>query len=90
MTEAQQWFEQFMQSLRDEARREVLEERIKEGEISVIARQFERKLGRSLAEVEHAVLAERFDRLGLDRLDDVRLELSADALAAWLTDPAAR
>ncbi|WP_438014508.1 hypothetical protein WMF18_26875 [Sorangium sp. So ce315] len=52
-------------------------------------KQFEKKLGRPLAEAERSVLAERFDRLGPDRLDDVLLELPADAIAAWLADPAA-
>ncbi|WP_437938411.1 hypothetical protein [Sorangium sp. So ce341] len=79
--EVQQWFEQLKQSIRDEGR--------KEGQIQALAAQFEKKLGRPLAESEHSVLAERFDRLGLDRLDDLRLELSSDALAAWLADPAA-
>ncbi|AUX45003.1 hypothetical protein SOCE26_064820 [Sorangium cellulosum] len=82
VTEVQRWFEQLKQSLRDEG--------LKEGQIQALTRQFEKKLGRPLAEAERSVLAERFDRLGLDRLDDVRLELSADALAAWLADPAAR
>ncbi|KYF71611.1 hypothetical protein BE11_34250 [Sorangium cellulosum] len=78
VTEVQQWFEQLKQSLRDE------------GQLLTLARQFEKKLGRPLAEAERSVLAERLDHLGPDRLDDVRLELPADALAAWLADPAAR
>ncbi|WP_437571109.1 hypothetical protein [Sorangium sp. So ce542] len=93
VTEVQQWFEQLKQSIRDEARKEGLKEGhlegLKEGQLGVLARQFEKKLGRPLAEAERSILAERFDRLGLDLLDDVRLELSADALAAWLADPAA-
>ncbi|WP_437485794.1 hypothetical protein WME75_01855 [Sorangium sp. So ce1014] len=90
VTEVQQWFEQLKQSIRDEARSEALQEGLKEGQIQTLATQFEKKLGRPLAEEERSVLAERFDRLGLSRLDDVRLELSADALAAWLADPVAR
>ncbi|KYF57436.1 hypothetical protein BE08_43540 [Sorangium cellulosum] len=98
VTEVQQWFEQLKQSLRDEARKEALQEGmkegikegIKEGQIGTRAKQFEKKLGRPLAEAERSVLAERFDRLGPDRLDDVLLELPADAVAAWLADPAAR
>ncbi|WP_438014226.1 hypothetical protein WMF18_25300 [Sorangium sp. So ce315] len=93
MTEVQQWFEQLKQSLREEARREALQEGLKEGlkegQLRVLARLFEKKLGRPLAEPERSVLAERLDRLGPDRLDDVWTELSADALAAWLVDPAA-
>ncbi|WP_437610282.1 hypothetical protein WMF20_02195 [Sorangium sp. So ce834] len=97
VTEVQQWFEQLKQSIRDEARKEALQEGLKEGlkeglragQLQALAAQFEKKLGRPLAETERSVLAERFDRLGLDRLDDVRLELSSDALAAWLADPAA-
>jgi hypothetical protein len=81
VTEARQWFEQLKQSLRDEG--------LREGQIQALAMQFEKKLGRPLVEAEHSVLAGRFDRLGLSRLDDIRLELSAGALAAWLADPAA-
>jgi hypothetical protein len=89
VTEVQQWFEQLKQSLRDEARREGLTEGRKERQLRVLASQFEKKLGRPLTEAEHPVLAERLDRLGPDRLDDVRLGLSADALTTWLADPSA-
>jgi hypothetical protein len=40
--------------------------------------------------VEHAVLAERLDRLGEDRIVDLFLTHGGAALAAWLADPAAR
>ncbi|WP_437546078.1 hypothetical protein WME97_41280 [Sorangium sp. So ce367] len=98
VTEVQQWFEQLKQSLRDEARKEGLQEGRKEGlqegrkegQLRVLARQFEKKLGRPLTEMEHSVLAERFERLGADRLDDARLALPPEALAAWLADPTAR
>ncbi|WP_437974906.1 hypothetical protein WMF11_42995 [Sorangium sp. So ce295] len=102
VTEVQQWFEQLKQSLRDEARREGLQEGrkeglqegrkegLQEGQLRVLARQFEKKLGRPLTEMEHSVLAERFERLGADRLDDAKLALPPEALAAWLADPTAR
>jgi hypothetical protein len=97
MAEVHEWFEQLKQSIRREGLKEGLAEGLKEGlaeglkegQIRALARQFEKKLGRPLSGAERSVLAERFDRLGLDRLDDVRLELSADALAAWLAEPAA-
>ncbi|WP_437853817.1 hypothetical protein [Sorangium sp. So ce363] len=106
VTEVQQWFEQLKQSLRDEARKEALQEGrkegikeglkegikegIKEGQLRVLAMQFEKKVGRPLTEMEHSVLAERFERLGADRLDDAKLALPPEALAAWLADPTAR
>ncbi|WP_437307407.1 hypothetical protein [Sorangium sp. So ce388] len=93
VTEAQQWFEQLKQSIKDEARKEALQEGLKEGfkegQMRTLARQLEKKLGRPLAEAERSVLAERLERLGPDRLDDVILELPAGTLAAWLADPAA-
>jgi hypothetical protein len=55
----------------------------------VILRQFERKLGRPLAESERADLVDRLARLGPNRLGDVVLDLEAPGLAAWLADPAA-
>lgn len=54
-----------------------------------LVHQFERRLARSLTDAEHAVLRERLDRLGADRLGDVVMDLPADALGAWLADPAA-
>jgi hypothetical protein len=42
-----------------------------------------------LTEAERATLAQRVERLGADRVLDVHYELAADALAAWLADPAA-
>jgi hypothetical protein len=52
-----------------------------------LVRQFERRLGRKLADDERATLVKRLGALGPDRLDDVVLDLSTDALAAWLADP---
>jgi hypothetical protein len=75
---------------RAEGRRDGLEEGRRDGQLSTLARQFERRLGRTLADTERATLGEQLDRLGLDRLDDVRLERSAEGLAAWLADPSAR
>jgi hypothetical protein len=46
-----------------------------------------KRLNRPLTEVEALTLAERMDRLGEDRLDDVVLALSGAALAEWLADP---
>jgi hypothetical protein len=53
-------------------------------------RLYERRLGRALREGERATLCERWGRLGEDRLLDLALESSAEALAAWLADPDAR
>jgi hypothetical protein len=77
MTAIQEWFEQYNRRVRDEGRGQA------------IARLFARRLGRPLAEAERRVLAERIERLGEDRVDDVLLESSDRALAAWLADPAA-
>jgi hypothetical protein len=48
---------------------------------------YEKRLGRSLTDVERATLINRIDALGFARVDDVILGLSSDALAAWLHDP---
>jgi hypothetical protein len=61
----------------------------REGQIAILARLFEKRLGRALAETERAVLVERLDRIGWDALDDRRGELRGQALAAWLADPSA-
>ncbi len=59
-----------------------------EGELRTLARLFERRLQRGLTEGERAALAQRLEQLGVDRLLDASQELAADALAAWLGDPA--
>jgi predicted transposase YdaD len=53
-------------------------------------RLLERRVGRALSEAEHRTLSERVATLGPDRLSDVALELSGEALAAWLNDANAR
>ena len=57
------------------------------GEQKTIVRQYEKRLGRSLTADEHATLIARIDTLGVDRVDDVMFELSAEALALWLHNP---
>ncbi|HLM75703.1 MAG TPA: hypothetical protein VK459_23475 [Polyangiaceae bacterium] len=73
-----------------EVREELIEEGIDKGierGLMPLLHQVERRLSRALTPDEHHALRERFDRLGSNRLGDVVLDLSADALAAWLADP---
>jgi hypothetical protein len=72
-----------------EVRREVIEEVLEEKVKQVFRHQFERRLGRALTTEEQQVLNDRFARTGPDRLGDVVLDLSPEALAAWLADPTA-
>jgi hypothetical protein len=58
--------------------------------LAPLERQFERRLGRPLAVVEHTELLRRLDTLGAARLGDVVLDMDAAALAAWIADPDAR
>mgnify|MGYP007070992118 CR=1 FL=1 len=51
---------------------------------------FERRLRRALTAAEHAELLRRLDTLGPDRIGDVVLDLTPEALAAWIADPDAR
>lgn len=81
---------EFRQMLIDEAYQAEVEAGREEGRIQMHERLYERRLGRPLSEGERAVLRERWARLGADRLGDVVLDSSAEALAAWLADPAAR
>jgi len=71
-------FEQFKDKLRHE------------GERLGLQRLYARRLGRSLSADEETTLVQRLDTVGPDRLGDVVLDLSPDALAAWLRDPDAR
>jgi hypothetical protein len=65
-----------------------IEQGIERG-LTPLVHQYERRLGRSLTAEEHHALLDRFTRLGSDRIGDVVLDLSAEALGAWLADPAA-
>jgi hypothetical protein len=85
IVEIQKWYEELKQGIRQEAKLEGKQE----GRVDTHARAFAKRLGRPLSEAEHAVLAERLDRLGEDRLFDLFLTQDGDALAAWLADPSA-
>ena len=62
---------------------------VEEGELVPLVHLFERRLRRPLDETEHDTLRTRLRTLGPNRLGDVVLDLTPDALAAWLADPAA-
>jgi len=58
-------------------------------QLKTLSRQFEKRLARPLTDEERTQLAEKIERLGDERVTDVVLELTKDALASWLEDPAA-
>jgi hypothetical protein len=62
----------------------------REGREETILRLYERRLGRPLREDERATLLQRLETLGAERLLDLPLTLSADALEGWLGEPTAR
>jgi hypothetical protein len=70
--------------------RKAMEKGMEKGAARTLVHQFERRLSRALREDEQARLHARTAALGPDRLGDLVLDLSADELAAWLADPAAR
>ena len=77
IVEIQKWYAELKQGIRQEAR------------VETHARVFTKRLGRPLSDAEHAILVERLDRLGEDRVLDLVLTHDGDALAAWLADPTA-
>jgi hypothetical protein len=66
-----------------------LEQGLEKG-LRLLERVFERRLGHPLSAADRSTLRRRFETLGAERLGDVALELSPEALAAWLNDPNAR
>jgi hypothetical protein len=62
----------------------------REGKLELLLRGYERRLGRALNESEQDTIKLRLGTLGADRLFDVQMDLSSEALAAWLADPAAQ
>jgi hypothetical protein len=61
-----------------------------EGEQKSTALLYGKRLGRPLTDDERRTLFARLQTLGLDRIQDVALERSPEALAAWLAEPDAR
>lgn len=59
-----------------------------EGMETLVARQIERRLQRSLAAAERATLHGRVVALGAEHVGDLVIDLSPDALAAWLAEDA--
>lgn len=84
-TEMKKW----EQALLRQGRRKGLKEGLEKG-LSPLQRQFARRLGRPLSAAEQSILVARLDTLGPDRLGDVVLDLSPDALSEWLSAPDAR
>jgi len=74
---------------RDEGLRAGRDEGLRAG-LQPLLHLFARRLGRALTAAESALLLSRFDTVGPERLGDVVLDLSPDALGQWLTDVDAR
>ena len=62
----------------------------REGKRELLLRGYERRLERALTDAERAAIEQRLGTLGADRLFDVQMDLSPEALAAWLADPSAQ
>jgi hypothetical protein len=77
LVDPSKWFEEYQRQLEDRGRRRAL------------ARMFEVRLNRTLADAEQTTLAQRMDRMGEDRICDVMIALAGTTLAAWLADPSA-
>ena len=91
--ETREWFEQLQKQLREEGVAQGLsrgrEEGFARGRLQAVSRLAEKRLRRPLVEIERRALAERIDRLGDDRVDEVLLAFSPATLGAWLADPSA-
>ncbi len=63
-----------------------LEQGLEKG-LGPLAHLLERRLARALTSDERSVLVRRLDALGPERLGDIVLDFTPDALAAWLAAP---
>ena len=93
MQATQKLVDEHEHALKEKARNEGIERGIERGlsqGIAPLLRLTSRKLGRALTDDERRTLTARLDTLGPDRLGDAVLDLSADELARWIADPAAR
>ena len=57
-----------------------------EGTRTLLAHQVERRIRRPLSEAELGTLHARIDALGAEQVSDIVIDLSPDALAAWLAE----
>jgi hypothetical protein len=73
--------EAFEQQLRDEG----VSQGISQGSARVTARLIERRIGRTLTSAEHQHLSDAITAEGAERVADLVLDLSPDALAHWVT-----
>ena len=80
--EAREWYEQF------NARR--LKEAKESGHLEAMVQLCGMRLGRPLTETESTALAERLHRLGRERVGQILLSSSSEALGVWLSDPDAQ
>ncbi|KYF72883.1 hypothetical protein BE17_47965 [Sorangium cellulosum] len=88
--ETREWYEQTLKQAEERGVERGVERGIERGQLRMTARLCSMRLGRPLAEAEQAALAALLDRLGEDRVGEVVLTFSAEALAAWLAEPHAR
>jgi hypothetical protein len=65
----------------------VFRQGVEKGKRETLTSLFERRFKRALTEAERSALAARITQVGDGRVEDVVLEMPADALAAWLADP---
>ncbi|HLM72985.1 MAG TPA: hypothetical protein VK459_09850, partial [Polyangiaceae bacterium] len=96
--ETQEWFEQFTARKVEEGVQEAVQEALPKAvqealqgakeswQLETMTRLCRRRLGRPPTEIEKAAIADRIDRLGEERVEEVILSSSADALSAWLAD----
>lgn len=70
----------------DEERRQQREEGLQKG-LQALVHLFECRLSRELEVAEREMLRSRLDVLGPERVGDVVLDLTPEALEAWLADP---
>jgi hypothetical protein len=87
----QSWiYKQGKQKGLEEGRQEGLEQGLEQGlekGLGPLAHLFERRLARALTPAERGVLVRRLDTLGPERLGDLVVDFSPEALAAWLAAP---
>ena len=78
--DVQAWLEERDRKLVQDSEAQAL----RKGRFAPLRHLFERRLRRELTKAEQAALSRRLDTDGVDRVSDVVLDLSPDALADWL------
>lgn len=77
---------EWLRQMEEQAYERAFKQSVKTGHLNSLSRVYAIRIGRPLTEAESNAIRWMFDRVGPDRMEEVVLSFSAEAVAAWLSD----